>query len=364
MEDTPRLRAAILGATGAVGQKFVARLAGHPWFEIAALCASERSRGKLYGEAVHWLEGETLAPEIAATRVREAELEALADLAVDIVFSALDAGSAQQLEPLFVEAGYAVFTNASAHRLSPGVPLLVPEVNADHLRLVEDRPPGRGFLVANPNCSTAGLVCALAPLDTAFGVEAVSVTTLQAVSGAGYPGLPALDILGNVIPWIAGEEEKIEREPRKILGALRAGEIVPAAFRIAAQTNRVAVLDGHLLNVSVKLARAAPIEAVREAFAGFGNPLADLELPSAPRRLLHLLDRDDSPQPRLHAGLEGGMAVAIGRLRPCPLFDVRFVALVHNTVRGAAGGAILNAELAPRWGVLGQVPSPSGRGLG
>ncbi len=342
-----KLRAAVLGASGVVGQRLVALLAGHPWFELAALFGSERSAGGRYGEAVHWLGPDPLPTAAAALTVRRAEPEGLA---VDLVFSALEAGAAAELEPRFAAAGFLVVSNASAHRLAPGVPLLVPEINADHAALLPQR---GGGIVTNPNCSTVGLACALAPLQARFGVEAVQVTTLQAISGAGHPGISALDILGNVVPFIAGEEEKLASEPRKILGRRAGGGIVPAELAISAQVHRVPVLDGHTLAVSVRLGERASVDEVRRAWLDYGQPLAALELPLAPRRLLHVHEEPDAPQPRLHAGLELGMAVSVGRLRPCPVLDARFVALVHNTMRGAAGGAVLNAELLARQGRLG-----------
>jgi aspartate-semialdehyde dehydrogenase len=343
-----RLRVGILGATGAVGQKLVTLLAGHPWLELTALAASQRSAGRSYGEAVHWLEAAPLPAEVAALPVLAAE----PPLECDLVISALDAEAAREIEPAFAAAGYPVFSNASAHRMRPDVPLLVPEVNPDHLRLVERQPFGGGFIVTNPNCSTTGLVLALKPLADAFSLEAVLVTTMQATSGAGYPGVSALDILGNVLPHIAGEEAKLESEPRKILGAL-AGDVVEAhPVTISAQANRVPVLDGHLLSVSVRFSRKADPEAVTAAIADFTTPLHGLGLPSAPERPLALLSPPELPQPRRHAARGGGMVVHVGCVRRCPVLDVRFVALVHNTIRGAAGAAILNAELAIRQGLV------------
>jgi len=343
-----RLKVGILGATGAVGQKLVARLAHHPWLEVTTLAASHRSAGRAYGDVVHWLDAAPLPAEIAALPVVAAE----PPLACDLVISALDTGAAREIEPAFAAAGYPVFSNASAHRMRPDVPLLVPEVNADHLRLVERQPYGAGFIVTNPNCSTVGLVLALKPLADAFGLEAVQVTTMQATSGAGYPGVSSLDILGNVIPHIAGEEAKLESEPRKILGALAGDCITDDPVTISAQANRVPVLDGHLLSVSVRLSRPAGVDDVRAAFAEFVSPLADLGLPSAPARPLALLAPPEVPQPRRHAALGDGMVVHVGCVRPCPVLGVRFVALVHNTIRGAAGAAILNAELAIRHGLV------------
>jgi len=337
-----RLRAAVLGATGVVGQKLVARLANHPWFEPVHLAASERSAGRRYGEAVHWLDHRPLPEAAAGLRVAE-----VGDAAsVDVAFSALDAATARRVEPLWAAAGVPVVSNASALRLEPGVPLLVPEVNAAHLDGLAGTGPG--FVVTNPNCSTVGLVLALKPLADAFGVGRVHVTTLQAVSGAGWPGLPAMDILGNAIPWIDGEEAKLASETAKILGdGLR-----PASFAVSAQTFRVPVLDGHLLAIAVALDRAASETEVREALTAFARS-ARLDLPSSPDRPLHLFADGPFPQPRLHAALGSGMTVSVGRVRRCPAGDLRLVALVHNTERGAAGAALLNAELLAARGRLG-----------
>lgn len=343
-----KLRVGILGATGAVGQKLVTLLDGHPWLEVTSVAASQRSTGRTYGEAVHWLEATPLPAEIAALPVVAAE----PPLECDLVISALDAGAAREIEPAFATAGYPVFSNASAHRMRPDVPLLVPEVNADHLRLVERQTTAPGFIVTNPNCSTVGLVLALKPLADAFGLDAVQVTTMQAASGAGYPGVPALDILGNVVPHIPGEEAKLEGEPRKILGALAGGHVAEHPMTISAQANRVPVLDGHLLSVSVHPSRPAEVDDVRAALASFTSPLAGLGLPSAPERPVALLAAPEVPQPRRHAALGGGMVVHVGCVRACPVLGVRFVALVHNTIRGAAGAAILNAELAIREGLV------------
>ena len=347
-----KLAVGILGATGAVGQKLVAMLAGHPWFEVTALAASERSAGRRYRDAVHWLEPVAL-PEGAGDLVVQ---RVAPPLSCDLVLSALDAATAREAEPAFAAAGTPVVSNASAFRMHPRVPLVIPEVNPDHLDLVATQEYGGGFIVTNPNCSTVGLAAALKPLDDAFGVEAAQVTTLQAVSGAGYPGVPALDILGNVIPCIDGEEAKLETEPGKLLGKLAGGSIEPAPVRISAQTTRVPVVDGHLLTVSVRLGTRAGAAEARRALAEYRSPIADLSLPSAPARFLAVLDGDAAPQPRLHAWLGGGMTVAVGRVRPCPVLDVRFVVLVHNTVRGAAGAAILNAELLVARGLVGCRP--------
>ena len=345
-----RFRVGILGATGAVGQKFIELLDGHPWFEITALAASERSAGKPYREAANWIGSAEIPPEIAAMEVAEAA----PGLDCDFVFSGLDASAAGEIERAFAEAGYPVISNARNYRMHDDVPLLIPEINPDHAALVRKQQWGAegGFIVTNPNCSTVGLVCALAPLDAAFGVEAVQVTTMQALSGAGYPGVASLDALANVVPYIGGEEDKLATEPLKLLGTLRDGMIEPAAFVVSAQCNRVPVLDGHLECISVKLAGDPDAEAVRAAFEGFESPIAGLDLPTAPAEILHVFDDARFPQPRRHAGLGGGMTVAVGRVRPCPVLGIKFVALVHNTVRGAAGGAILNAELLIRQGYL------------
>jgi aspartate-semialdehyde dehydrogenase len=341
-------RVVVLGATGAVGQRLITRLAAHPWFELVGVAASERSIGKTYGEAAHWLEERPLPREVADLGVREVA-PGPGDEAVDLVFSALDATVAREVEPRWAELGVPVFSNASAFRQDPTTPLLVPEVNGDHLELVRARAlAGRGFVVCNPNCSVTGLVLALKPLADAFGLEAIQVTTLQAISGAGYPGVPSFDILGNVVPWIGGEDEKIEREPKKILGRVFGDRVEELPLRVSAQANRVPVLNGHLLSISVALGRRPREGEVVQALREFTPPPAVLTLPSSPRRVLEVDDLDRHPQPRLHADRGGGMTVSIGRVRECPVLDVRFVALVHNTVRGAAGGALLNAEWATR----------------
>ncbi len=356
-----RLPVAVLGATGQVGQRFLALLAGHPWFEVQAVTASERSAGRRYADAVRW----TLPAPIPEA-VRDLVLSATEPAAAEgcpLAFSALDAAAAGAAEARFAAAGVAVVSNARSHRMDPDVPLVVPEVNPDHLALARTQRygrgrggPGRGMILTNPNCATIGLVLALAPLERAFGLERVHAVTLQALSGAGFPGVPSLLAVDNVVPWIAGEEEKLETEPRKILGRLTGGAIVPHPVAISAACNRVPVVDGHLVCASVKLARPADLDDVRAAWAGFRGRPQQLGLPSAPEPPLVVLDGDDVPQPRLHRDLGGGMAVAIGRLRPCPLLDLRFVALSHNTVRGAAGGAILLGELAVAEGLIGGGP--------
>jgi aspartate-semialdehyde dehydrogenase len=340
----------ILGATGSVGQKFVELLADHPWFEVTALAASAGSAGKPYGEAVRWLMTTPLPDRFARLHVAACE----PNLPCRVVFSALDASVAGEIEERFAAGGYIVVSNARNHRMEPDVPLLIPEVNGDHLRLI-DRQRQRGdggVIVTNPNCSTTGLVLALKPLLDAFGLEAVSVVTLQAASGAGYPGVASLDLLDNVIPYIGGEEDKLETEPKKLFGEYVNGEITERELAISAACNRVAVLDGHTECVSVKLRSSPSLEEVIAVWREFTALPQALDLPLAPLHPIHYLDDPRFPQPRLHRGLEGGMAVSVGRLRPCPLLGHKFVVLSHNTVRGAAGGAILNAELMLRQGYL------------
>lgn len=345
-----RAPVAVLGATGSVGQRFVQLLADHPWFEIRALTASERSEGKPYGEAVDWAQVTPLPPAIAALRVRptdSATAEACRAEGCRVVFSALDASVAGAAETAFAEAGCVVVSNARSHRMDRDVPLLVPEVNADHLALLgHQRFASGGGLLTNPNCSTIGLVLALKPLVEAFGVERVHVVTLQALSGAGLPGVPAVSVIDNLIPYIAGEEEKIETETRKILGRLSEGAIDGLEIGISATCNRVPVIDGHTLCVSVGLkAQASPAD-LRAAWETFSGQPQMLNLPLAPAQPVHFLAAPDAPQPRLHRDRERGMAITVGRLRPCELFDYKFVTLSHNTLRGAAGGAVLVAEMA------------------
>ena len=349
------LRVGILGATGAVGQKFVELLDGHPQFEIAALMASERSVGKRYREAANWIGATEMPDAVGAMEVVPAEPGSAAG-ALDFVFSGLDSSVAGEIEQAFASSGVPVISNARNHRMDPAVPLLIPEVNPDHTALV-DRQGTPGFIVTNPNCSTVGLVMALRPLVDAFGVEAVHVVTMQALSGAGYPGVSSLDTLANVVPFIGGEEEKMATEPLKLLGTLENGAVRPAEIAISAQCNRVPVLDGHLECVAVRLGTDASPEAVAEVVASFESPLAGLDLPTAPDRPLRVFTDERFPQPRRHANAGGGMQVSVGRVRACPVIGpegrgFKFVVLSHNTIRGAAGGAILNAELLHAQGRL------------
>lgn len=343
---------AVLGATGAVGQTFIRLLAGHPWFTVTDVAASERSAGKPYAEAARWIDGE-MPDEVAALPVVACDPR---EVSAPIVFSALDSTVAGVVEQAFARAGRLVLTNARNHRMDSDVPLVIPEVNPDHLHLLTVQRRRRGWsggIVANGNCAAIVVTMALAPLERAFGVEQVFVATLQAVSGAGYPGVPTLDILGNVIPFISGgEEEKIETEPPKMLGTLVDDAIAHAPIRVSAQVHRVPVEHGHTTSMAVTLRRRATPDEVRDAIAGWRSGIAGRALPSAPREALVLLDERDRPQPRRDADRGGGMTVSVGRVRPDPIGDVRLVACGHNIVRGAAGASILNAELLVATGWL------------
>lgn len=335
-----RIPVAVLGATGAVGQRIVAMVAGHPWFRLDAVGASERSAGKAYQDAARWLLPEPMPEEARALTVRPCDPGALRQ---PLVFSALDADAAGPIEEAFEAAGRLVVTNARNHRMRADVPLVVPEVNGAHLDLVAGRP---GAIVANPNCSTIGLVMALAPLWERFGLEAVSVVTMQALSGAGYPGVPSMDMIDNVVPFISGEEQKLEAEPRKIFGRVTRGTVVPAELALSASCNRVPVSDGHLLRVSVKLGARAQRRDLEEAWTRWRGWEGARKLPSSPELALAYRSEPDRPQPRLDRDAGGGMTVSVGRLEPDSVLDYRFAALVHNTIRGAAGGTLLLAELA------------------
>jgi aspartate-semialdehyde dehydrogenase len=341
----------ILGATGVVGQRFIQLLEAHPWFEVAWLAASERSAGQAYGDAVRW-RLKTPIPE----RVRQMPVsKAGPEGAPRAIFAALDAAIARDLEPQFAAAGCAVISNSSAFRMHDNVPLVVPEVNADHIALIENqcwRKQSGGYIVTNPNCSAIGLVVALAPLHQKFGIESLFVTTMQAVSGAGYPGVASLDILGNVIPYIAKEEEKMEEETRKLLGTLIADRIERASFSMTAHCNRVPVEDGHTESVSVKLNRPATADELITAFNEFRATPQELKLPLAPAQPVFYDATPDRPQPRFDVDRGHGMTVSVGRLRACGVLDYKFTVLSHNTIRGAAGAALLNAELLKAKGLL------------
>ena len=339
-----KFRVGILGATGMVGQRFIQLLENHPQFEVTAVAASDRSQGKAYGEACSWrLQGEMPAG------VRSLRVQAPAPpLECDLVFSSLPGDIARETEGSFAAAGYPVISNSSAFRMDEDVPLLIPEVNHQHLNLLarqRQRYTSGGFIVTNPNCSAVALALALAPLHAAFGISAAVATTLQALSGAGYPGVPSLDILDNVLPYIGGEEEKMEAETQKILGRYVDARIQPAPMAVSAQCHRVNVADGHMVAVRVKLARQAELNDLREALASFHSLPQELGLHSAPRLPIVVRDEVDRPQPKLDRDAGNGMTVTVGRLLPDAVLDYRFVALGHNTIRGAAGAAILNAEL-------------------
>lgn len=340
-----KYRVGILGATGTVGQRFIQLLEGHPQFELTALAASGRSQGKTYAEACSW----RLAGDMPQTARPLTVAAPEPPLDCEIVFSSLPGEIARETEEKFARAGHAVISNSSALRMDEDVPLLIPEINHEHLALIdrqrERRGFERGFVVTNPNCSTIMLALALAPLHARFGVEAVVATTLQALSGAGYPGVPSMDVTDNVLPYIGGEEEKIETETGKILGRLSEGGIEHAAFPVSAQCHRVGVLEGHMAAVRVKLARRASREELREALATYSSIPQELKLHTAPARPILVRDEEDRPQPRLDRDAEGGMSVTVGRILEDRVMDYRFVAASHNTVRGAAGAAILNAEL-------------------
>ncbi len=342
--NSRKFKVGILGATGMVGQRFIQLLEKHPQFEVTAVAASDRSRGKAYGEACSWrLQGEMPA------KVRSMQVQAPAPpLDCDLVFSSLPGDIARETEGSFAAAGYPVISNSSAFRMDEDVPLLIPEVNHQHLELLprqRKQYTSGGFIVTNPNCSTIMLALALAPLHASFGITATAATTLQALSGAGYPGVASLDILDNVLPYIGGEEEKIETETKKILGQCIDARIQPAAMAVSAQCHRVNVADGHMAAVRVKLSRPAGVNELREAFASFKSLPQELGLYSAPPVPIVVREEVDRPQPKLDRDAGNGMTITIGRLMPDTVLDYRFVVLSHNTIRGAAGAAILNAEL-------------------
>jgi aspartate-semialdehyde dehydrogenase len=345
MNTQSRRRVGILGATGLVGQRLIHMLRDHPYFEVSALAASDRSEGKRFADACAWK-----LPFPMPHGVAGMTLGACAPpLDCDVVIASLPSDVALEAEASFAAAGYPVISNSSAYRMAEDVPLVVPEINPDHIDMIGEqrrlRGYDKGYLITNPNCSTIALVLALAPLHHRFGVEAVAVTTMQAVSGAGYPGVASIDITDNVLPFIGGEEEKVETEPLKILGRLSGGRIEPASFRVSAQCNRVNVQDGHLESVRVSFAEKPSLDAVADALASFRGLPQELRLPTAPERPVVVRTERDRPQPRLDRDAENGMATIVGRIERDTIFDVKFTLLGHNTVRGAAGAALLNAEL-------------------
>lgn len=353
MPPSRKLPVAILGATGAVGQRFVQLLADHPWFEIAILTGSDRSIGKPYGEIARWILPDPIPDHVANMIVQPTDQ--IAD--VPIAFSALPTDQAREYEPQWAAGGVHVCSNASSFRMDPLVPLLIPEVNPDHLDLIRRQQTGRGWsgsIVTNPNCAAITIVMALKPLHDAFGIERMFATTLQAISGAGYPGVASLDIIDNIVPNIAdgGEEHKIETEPLKLLGSFRDGAITDALIAISAQVTRVPVVDGHTAAVSIGLGqKVSPDEAIA-CLSEFRALEIVRGLPSAPERPIVVRPEGDRPQPRKDRDLYGGMGTTVGRVRSCPLLDLKFVVLSHNTIRGAAGGAILNAELLVAQGIV------------
>jgi aspartate-semialdehyde dehydrogenase len=334
-----------------VGQRFVQLLDGHPWFEIAALAASEQSAGRPFAEVSKWV-----IPGDPPGGVGEMIVQPLEpSLPARLVFSALPGSVARKIEPEFARAGYAVCSNASAYREAPGIPLLIPEVNDAHLAMIEQQRADRdwpGLLVASPNCTVTGMVMPLKPLDDAFGVRRVFAASMQAISGAGYPGVASLDILGNVVPYIGGEEEKIEQEARLLLGRMVNGQRVESDVVVSAQANRVPILDGHTVCLSIGFEEPPSPEAAIEALADYRGAEVVRQLPSAPERPIVVRPEPDRPQPRRDRDAEGGMAVSVGRVRPCPLLDLRLVSVSHNTLRGAASGSILNAELLVASGLI------------
>jgi aspartate-semialdehyde dehydrogenase len=352
-----RQQIGILGATGMVGQRFIQLLENHPWFEVAWLAASDRSSGKKYGDAAKWKLDTALPERIANMTVSPA----VPDNAPRVIFAALDADIAREMEPAFAAAGCAVISNSSAFRMQEDVPLVIPEVNADHLPILEEqswRKQSGGYIVTNPNCSAIGLVLVLKPLVERFGVDAIFVSTMQAISGAGYPGVASMDILGNVVPYIKNEEEKMQAETLRLLGS-RDGKVVkPLGAKMSAHCNRVSVEDGHTESVSIKLSRKATREEILEAWREF-TPLAGRDLPMAPAQPVEFIGLEDRPQPRLDKMRGKGMASTVGRLRPCTLLDWKFTVLSHNTIRGAAGAALLNAELLVSLGKLDPVAVPA-----
>lgn len=343
-----KISVGVLGATGSVGQKFIQLLDNHPFFQLNEIAASDKSANKKFSEAVNWILSSQIPDNISNKIVKKCE----PNLDCKLVFSGLDSNVAGEIEEDFANNGYIVVANSKNHRWDKHVPLLIPEVNSTHLELIKYQPFNDGAIITNPNCSTIGLVIALKPLIDEFGIESVNVVTMQALSGAGYPGVSSIDIIDNIIPFISGEEEKIETEPLKILGKIKNTEIELLDLKISASANRAAVLDGHTESVQIKLKRKAAKDEIINCWNNFIAEPQNLNLPSAPKKPIYYFYEDKYPQPRLHRNIDKGMAVSIGRLRDCNLFDYKFTLLSHNTVRGAAGGAILCAELLKEKGLL------------
>lgn len=351
-----KLEVGILGATGMVGQRFVSLLERHPWFDMAWLAASDRSAGKTYAEACSWHLRAAMPAAAREMMVHECKPDGShRDQIPLLLFSSLDSKVAGEVEHAFAQAGHVVVSNSSNYRMEPDVPLLIPEVNHEHLALVRvqrQRRGWKGMIVTNPNCTTIGLVMSLAPLERTFGLEKVLLTSMQAVSGAGYPGVPTLDILGNVIPYIKSEEEKVEQETQRLLGKLVDGHVRPGDFAVSAHCNRVMVEDGHTESISVALKSKPKLEDLIEAWRSYRSLPQERKLPSAPAHPIVVREEKDRPQPRFDVETEGGMATVVGRARPCPVLQFKYTALSHNTIRGAAGAALLNAELMKSEGYL------------
>lgn len=342
-----KISVAVLGATGTVGQKFISLLENHPFFEVTEVVASSRSAGKPYKDAVSWKQ-DRFIPESVGNLIVKTTDDALESR---ILFSGMDAEIAGEAEEEYARRGHFVISNSKNHRMDKDVPIIIPEVNPDHFELIKSQ-PYKGAIITNSNCSTMFLAMALAPLHKAFGVEKVFVTTMQAISGAGYPGVPSMDILGNVIPFIGGEEPKMECEAQKILGDLKNGELIPAPFVVSAHCNRVAVFDGHTESVSILFKNKPTVEQVKETLRNFKGIPQEKQLPFAPKQPILVFEEDNRPQPARDVWKENGMAACVGRIRECSIFDIKMTVMGHNTVRGAAGAAILNAETLVALGYL------------
>ncbi len=348
-----KIPVAVLAATGSVGQRFVSLLENHPWFEVAAVTGSDRTIGQNYGDGCKWLLAEPMPAGVKQLKVLPTDPASLQGISV--VFSALPTEIAKEVEPAFARAGMAVFSNASAYRRADDVPILLPEMNADHIGIIHHQQQTRGWsgsIVTNPNCTSTGLTVALKPLQAAFGLKRMFIVSMQALSGAGYPGVASMDIIDNVIPYIGGEEEKVEWETRKMLGSLKGNQIELADFEVSAHTNRVAVSDGHMVCASVEFQTRANADDAARVLASYQAPEESASLPSAPKPVIIVRDEPNRPQPRLDRMTGNGMATVVGRVRPDPVFHIKFVVLSHNTIRGAAGGSIYNAELFVHSGMI------------
>ncbi len=355
MFEGKRIPVGVLGATGTVGQRFIELLIDHPWFEVVAVTGSDRTVGQPYGDGVNWRMAGDVPQAVAGLIVQPTSPDLALPGEPPIVFSALPTAEARKWEPEFAKAGFAVITNASAFRMTPTVPLLIPEINPDHTALIDvqrARSGSNGFIVASPNCSTTSAVLPLKVFDDAFGVSEAIMVTMQAISGAGYPGVSGMDIMDNVVPYIGGEDEKLENEPKKLLGRVADGAMQLADVTLSAQANRVPVIDGHVASVSVKLRNPATAAEAIEALEAWRPPAVCAELPSSPERVLIYRHEPDRPQPRLDRDTEQGLAWTVGKVRPCHVLDIRYLALTHNTLRGAASGSLLNAELLVVQGVV------------